>query len=88
MDHFPKFLVLRRIDNNIVNNTWAHIHPETAFALATQRKWNGHKQHEIYMANVRVNARRPNVTYIPPAWLGIFRVALGPQGFLDTNMLV
>ena len=48
---------------------------ETAFSLATQRKWNKHKQHEIYMANVSINVMAPNATYIPPARVGL---TLGP----------
>ena len=51
------------------------------------------------MANASPNARGPNATYIPPVHVGVelgvyvialgkLRVALGPQEFLDTNMLV
>ena len=43
----------------------AHIPLKTAFALATKRKWNWHKQPEMYMPNASPNARRPNATYIP-----------------------
>ena len=35
----------------------AHIPPETGFALATKRKINKHKKHEMYMPNASPNAR-------------------------------
>ena len=41
--------------------------------LADQREWNGHKQHEIYMANASPSLRVPNATYIPPARVGGWR---------------
>ena len=37
----------------------AHIPPETGFALATKRKGNQHKKHEMYMPNASPNARHP-----------------------------
>ena len=68
---------------------------ETEFALVTQHKWNGHKQHEIDMANASRPHWGPNATYIPPALVGSnanFSVCLGGNlqilAFLDTNMVV
>ena len=58
----------------------AHIPPEMAFALGSQRKQN--KQHEMYMPNVSPNSRGPNATYIPPVLLGL---ALGLLGLPWVN---
>ena len=49
---------------------WSNIPLEIVFALTTQCKWKWHKQHEMYLANVRPNAKRPNAPYIPPARVG------------------
>ena len=40
-------------------DTKAHIPPEKGFALATKRKGNQHKKHEMYMPNASPNARHP-----------------------------
>ena len=64
----------------------AHIQPETTFGLATQRKCNEHKQHEMYMANMF-----SLWVLALGQWgfaLGRLGIAFGPQGYLETNMLV
>ena len=38
---------------------------KTAFASATQRKWNQHKKYEMYMPNAKTQRQGPNATYIP-----------------------
>ena len=43
----------------------AHIPLDTGFALATKRKRNQHKKHEMYMANAKMLLFEPNATYIP-----------------------
>ena len=71
---------------------WAHIPPETAFALGSQHEERLHNQHEIDMPNVNANAK--GTTFHHTCW-GSCWVVLGLRldgsgwvdwGFLNTDM--
>ena len=54
--------------------------------LATKRKGNQHKKHEMYMANAKIFRLGPIATYIPLTRVGVLRFA--SSNAKDTNMLV